>query len=114
MNAHPSFDPARSRASDPDELAVISQTVTRLAALRRECGCALGAKFMAVALAAVLAQPFLIPGLVPGTVRHVAVALAFILVSTLTGKLTAIALARLRLVVLSRQLARRYPAPGGA
>lgn len=90
---------ARLPADDPERATLQS----RAAAYSTDCGCKVGATFMAGAL--VLAAVYLaFAGL---GLETCGIGLAFVFVATMVGKLTGLLVASLRLAFLRRSLSRR-------
>ena len=90
---------ARLPADDPERAALYARAV----AYSTDCGCALGAAFLAGAF--VLASIYLaVTGI---DLLTCGIALAFVFVATAVGKLTGLLVASLKLALLRRSLSRR-------
>ena len=91
---------ARVPAGDPEKVALEA----RARAHRRDCGCAMGGAFLGVALLLMLAY---VAATVDLSIRTALASATFVLLATLLGKLTGLALAWARLALLQRSLARK-------
>jgi hypothetical protein len=81
-----------------------SEVQVRMARYNRECGCALGGVFMVAALLTVLVYIVVTASLSIGVFG---IGIAFVLVSSLTGKVLGLVMASVRLELLRRTLSRR-------
>lgn len=97
----------------PEERERLSPYLKRAQAFSSECGCSLGGAFLTVALAGIVV--YAIAGGFAGAapLRAVLLTVAFLFAAGITGKLIGIAVARIRLVLLCRELVARYPIPRG-
>src|SRR3989442_4638199 len=98
LNSFPNDEPERLRYVD------------EVKKYRNECGCAMGARFLAVAITIAAIDFFLAPDLVSGVIRKVLLATLFIFTATITGKFTGIGIARIRLAFLYKALRAQYRA----
>jgi hypothetical protein len=94
---------ARLPADDPDRAALQART----AAYGQECGCTMGAMFLAGSFPLALAYFVLTGGLSVG--RSIA-GILFLLVAALSGKAVGLALAKLRLALLCQSILRKLRA----
>jgi hypothetical protein len=92
---------AAQLALEPSERADVD---VRVARYNRECGCALGGVFMVAAFVAVFAYIAVTGAL---TIGVFGASIAFVLVSSLLGKVLGLAVASVRLELLRRSLSRR-------
>ena len=96
---------ARLPADDPEWATLHS----RAAAYSTDCGCTMGAAFLAAALLLAVAYFAFAGGL---GFRSGLTGLAFVLVAALAGKLAGLLLASLKLALLRRSLSRRLRSEG--
>ena len=96
---------ARFLADDPERVAIQS----RVSAYRRDCGCKIGASFLAGALLLVLVYFTLVGRL---SLRTGIAAAVFIFVAALSGKTAGLALASLKLALLRRSISRKLRVQG--
>jgi VIT1/CCC1 family predicted Fe2+/Mn2+ transporter len=94
---------ARLPADEPDWAALQS----RATAYSQDCGCTMGAAFLAGSLPLALAYVTLTDGL---SVRRGIAGVVFVLVAALSGKASGLVLASLKLALLRRSISRRLRA----
>jgi hypothetical protein len=94
---------ARVPADDPDRVALQS----RAAAYSQDCGCRMGAVFLAGSLLVTLASIAKAGGL---TVWKGIAGLVFVLIAAMFGKAVGLVLASLKLALLRRSISRRLRA----
>jgi hypothetical protein len=97
----------------PGERERLRPYLDRARAFSSECGCSLGGAFLTAALAGIVI--YAVTGGFAGAapLRAVLLTIAFLFAAGITGKLIGIAVARVRLALLCRELAARYPIPRG-
>jgi hypothetical protein len=99
--------------ASPEERAVLRGYLDRVKVYRNECGCALGGVFGALVLLVLIVYDFGYGGF---SLQHwfndTARAIACLFAAVLIGKATGIGVARIRLVLLGRELRARYGAQG--
>jgi len=88
-------------ALEPAERADVQARMTRY---NRECGCAMGGAFMVAALLAVLLYIAVTAAFAIGVIGA---GIAFVLISSLLGKVLGLTVASVRLELLRRSLSRR-------
>jgi hypothetical protein len=98
MNSFPNDEPERLRYVDA------------VKKYRNECGCAMGARFLAAAIAIAAIDFFLWPDFSIGVVKKILWAALLIFTSTIAGKFAGIGLARIRLALLYKSLRAQYKA----
>jgi hypothetical protein len=87
--------------------------VDRAARYSRDCGCQMGAAFLVVSLIVAIAWVAFAPAASYGALlTQVFMALLFVFVASIAGKLLGIAIARIRLALLCRYLAKRFAGGG--
>ena len=93
----------------PDEREHLRPYIDRAKALSSECGCSMGGAFMVTALALVVGYEVVSAGSAqPGVIGRVLRDGAIVFGAGIAGKLTGLAVARVRLAWLYRELRIRY------
>lgn len=93
----------------PDEREHLRPYIDRAKALSSECGCSMGGAFMVIALVLVVVHEVVSAGSAQaGVIGRLLRDGAIVFGAGITGKLTGLALARVRLVWLYRELRIRY------
>ena len=112
MRRTPAF-PEGLVAAFPEREAELRPLLDRAARYRRDCGCPVGAAFLVASLAVAVAFVARAPaGGIGALLTQVVVALLFVFVAGVVGKLLGIAVARIRLALLCRSLAKRFAVGG--
>jgi len=105
---------SRLWAEFPAERESLRPYVDRAKSYRNECGCAMGGKFAVAAFAVLILYGFAYHGFrVEHWLLDAAKAVGCLWGAALLGKLMGIGLARIRLVLLGRELRSRYRMQGG-
>jgi multidrug efflux pump subunit AcrB len=92
---------ARIPADDP----AYAQARDRARSFAQDCGCSMGATFMAVAMAVAIVRWIIVPSFEPAGALY---ALGSVVTAAVVGKAVGLALARVRLSLLQRSLAREW------
>lgn len=96
-------------AAFPEREAELRPLIDRAARYGRDCGCPMGAAFLIVSLALAVAYVASAPAAGFGSMlARVVVAVLFVFVASVVGKLLGIAVARFRLARLTRELTQRF------
>jgi FtsH-binding integral membrane protein len=100
--------------SFPREREEILVYVNRTKKYANECGCSLGATFLATATGVVIVYAFYFNRFgVSGIGRIILWGIPFVLAASIVGKLIGIGVARIRLVLLYRHVIAKYHLEGG-
>jgi hypothetical protein len=95
----------------PEERESLHSYIDRAKAFRNDCGCAMGGVFAVCSLGALGLYGFFFHRSGHLT-TYVVVGAAIVLGASVVGKLSGIAIARMRLVLLYRELRMKYPVEG--
>jgi hypothetical protein len=98
----------------PEDQERLRPYVDRAKRYSNECGCSMGGAFLVAALVSVLAYDLRAGRLDgAGPVITILIQAMLVLVAGMLGKLVGVAVARIRLAVMYRELAVRHPVGGG-
>lgn len=100
--------------SCPEARDRLQSYICRAKAYRNECGCAMSGAFLIAALSLVIIHRFYWHNAFQaGLFTQIVLSVAFVLAAGFAGKLAGIAIARLRLALLYRDLRNHFPLDGG-
>jgi len=103
----------RLLAARPDRRDALRPYVQRVKRLRNECGCAMSGAFLVGAIGLLIVRHLFLPDIVPmPLLGEVLAGAAFVIGAGLVGKAVGIGIARVRLVLLYRDLRKRHRGEG--
>ena len=110
---YPAFNLDSALIDYPDDEIQIRQAAEEIKQYSRECGCAMGSKFMIASIAiAGIYFGFIHRIALPRSITEILWGLLFVFTASAFGKMVGIGVAKLRLAMLYRSLRIRYPSSG--